>query len=212
MADWLQGHFGAVPMTLLSWVRVAGNAWLAGAPHPQWPGSASADPLVIEVEGARYPGGPIFEHYEHEYDAWRERSAQDRRAGVFVLSLAPDRFRKENTSGGPALRMVLPRRRRRRPVRRRDDHAVRVLPHPSGSATGDIAPRVHSSGAPAGSIKRHRRRTPGRPGVLLRDTPHRGRTGHSPQRAPMHKHTVGQPRARAHQGRPVTPSSFDNRA
>jgi hypothetical protein len=126
MADWLQGHFGAVPMTLLSWVRVAGNAWLAGAPHPQWPGSASADPLVIEVEGARYPGGPIREHYEHEYDTWRERSAQDRRAGVLMLSLAPDRLHKENTSGGPALRDGASRRLRRRPGRRRDDHAVRV--------------------------------------------------------------------------------------
>jgi hypothetical protein len=154
MADWLQGHFGAVPMTLLSWVRVAGNAWLAGAPHPQWPGSASADPLVIEVEGARYPGGPIREHYEHEYDTWRERSAQDRRADVLMLSLTPDRLHKENTSGGPALRDGASRRLRRRPGRRRDDHAVRVYltRQAARRATSRpvYIPPVHRPGASSG--------------------------------------------------------------
>jgi len=54
-ADWLAGRFGPVPMTLLSWVRLVGDVWLVGT-HPQWAESASADPLVIEAEGSRYPG------------------------------------------------------------------------------------------------------------------------------------------------------------
>jgi hypothetical protein len=52
--DWLQERFGEVPMTLLSCVRLVGDFWLVGT-HPQWPASASVDPLVIEVEGSRYP-------------------------------------------------------------------------------------------------------------------------------------------------------------
>jgi hypothetical protein len=63
MADWLQGRFGAVPMTLLSWVRIVGDVWLVGT-HPQWPDSASADPLVIQVEGSQHPDSPIREYFE----------------------------------------------------------------------------------------------------------------------------------------------------
>jgi hypothetical protein len=36
--------------------------------HPQWPTSADADPLVIEVEGARYPGeSSIREYFDSEW-------------------------------------------------------------------------------------------------------------------------------------------------
>jgi hypothetical protein len=42
-------------MTFLSWVRLVGDVWLVGT-HPQRAASASADPLVIEAEGSRYPG------------------------------------------------------------------------------------------------------------------------------------------------------------
>jgi hypothetical protein len=45
-------------MTLLSWIRLVGDVWLVGT-HPEWPESSSADPLVIEVEGARHPGQSI---------------------------------------------------------------------------------------------------------------------------------------------------------
>lgn len=57
-AGWLQERFGPVPMTFLSWVRLVGDVWLVGT-HPQWAASASADPLMIEAEGSRYPGEPI---------------------------------------------------------------------------------------------------------------------------------------------------------
>ncbi len=43
-ADWLEQRFGPVPLTLLSWVRLVGT-------HPEWQTSASADPLVIQIEG-----------------------------------------------------------------------------------------------------------------------------------------------------------------
>src|SRR3954451_5640582 len=57
LAGWLADRFGPVPMTLLSWIRLVGDVWLVGT-HPQWPESASADPLVIDTGGSRYPGAP----------------------------------------------------------------------------------------------------------------------------------------------------------
>jgi hypothetical protein len=84
-ADWLAGRFGPVPMTLLSWVRLTGDVWLVGT-HPQWAESASADPLVIEAEGSRYPGEPISGYFDNEHEVWREWAAQDpAEAGLFVL-------------------------------------------------------------------------------------------------------------------------------
>jgi hypothetical protein len=129
LAGWLAERFGPVPMTLLSWIRLAGDVWLVGT-HPQWPESASADPLVIEAGGSRYPGDPIRGYFDSEHDTWRRRAARDpEQAGLFVLPLSPDRVHKENVSGG-ALRPHPPRRLRRRAVRRRDHDALRVLPQP----------------------------------------------------------------------------------
>ena len=65
-AVWLQELSGPVPMTVLSRVRIVGDVWLVGT-HPQWPESASGDPLVIELEGSRYPGESIDGHYEEEF-------------------------------------------------------------------------------------------------------------------------------------------------
>jgi hypothetical protein len=107
-AQWLAERFGPVPMTLLSWVRLVGDVWLAGT-HPQWAASASADPLVIEAQGSRYPGEPISRYFGSEHEAWRERAARDpEEAGLFVLPLAPDRLIKENVSGGPPYGLILP--------------------------------------------------------------------------------------------------------
>jgi len=101
-ADWLVARFGAVPLTLLSWVRHVGDVWLVGT-HPSWPVSASADPLVIEVEGSRYPDAPSIRGYFD--DEW-ERHPDDGR--LFVLPVAPDRLHKDNVSGGPPYGFVLP--------------------------------------------------------------------------------------------------------
>jgi len=108
-ADWFQEHFGAVPMTLCSWTRIVGDVWLVGT-HPLWTSSASGDPLVIELEGSRYPGDPsIRDYFEDEWNDWREDCAQDASsAGVFVLPVAPDRLHKENVSGGSPYGIVLP--------------------------------------------------------------------------------------------------------
>ena len=106
-ADWLRERFGAVPLTLLSWVRLVGDVWLVGT-HPQWPTSASADPLVIEVEGSRYPDASIRDHFDDELSGWRESRAEDSAADPFVLPLAPDRLHKENVSGGAPYGIVLP--------------------------------------------------------------------------------------------------------
>ncbi len=97
-----------MPLTLLSWLRLVGDVWLVGT-HPQWAGSASADPLVIEAEGSRYPGEPIRGYFEDEHEQWREWAAHDpAEAGLFVLPLAPDRLHKKNVSGGPPYGLILP--------------------------------------------------------------------------------------------------------
>ena len=95
-------------MTLLSWVRLAGDVWLVGT-HPQWAESASADPPVIEAEGSRYPGEPIHGYVEGEHEQWREWAAQDPAgAGLFVLPLAPDRLPKATSAAGPRYGIILP--------------------------------------------------------------------------------------------------------
>ena len=85
LAAWFQVHFGRVPLTLLSWVRLVGDVWLVGT-HPLWTASASADPLVIEVEGTRYPGESMRDYFEDEHQAhqlWTSESAED--VGPFML-------------------------------------------------------------------------------------------------------------------------------
>lgn len=106
-ADWLEERFGPVPMTILSWVRLAGDVWLVGT-HPQWATSASADPLVVELEGSRYPNVSLRTYFEEEAEAWHGWSATHPEAGLFVLPLAPDRLHKDNVSGGPPYGVVLP--------------------------------------------------------------------------------------------------------
>jgi hypothetical protein len=106
-ADWLEERFGDVPMTLRSWVRLVGDVWLVGT-HPEWPASSSGDPLVIEVEGSRFPGESIREYYEDEWDQWQEAVDDDEEAGLFELPLSPDRLHKENTSGGGPYGIILP--------------------------------------------------------------------------------------------------------
>jgi hypothetical protein len=106
-AEWLEERFGPVPLTLLSWVRLVGDVWLVGT-HPRWPTSASADPLVIQAEGSHDPDHSIRDYFEEEWEQWREYAAADPQAGPFILSLAPDRLHKENTSGGSPYGIRLP--------------------------------------------------------------------------------------------------------
>ncbi|GAA2532479.1 hypothetical protein GCM10010201_34930 [Pilimelia columellifera subsp. columellifera] len=104
--DWLQERFGEVPMTVRSWIRFVGDVWLVGT-HPDWAESTSGDPLVIELEGSRLADGPSTRgFFEDEWEAWRGYSARD--ADLFVLPVAPDRFHKENVSGGSPYGIVLP--------------------------------------------------------------------------------------------------------
>ena len=99
LLEWLEAEFGPVPLVLSSWLRLVGDVWLVGT-HPDWSESSGADPLVIELEGTRYPGLSIFNFFVSEYEAWVEESAQDSAVGAFVLPVAPDRLHKANVSGG----------------------------------------------------------------------------------------------------------------
>lgn len=94
-------------MVVSSWVRLVGDVWLVGT-HPRWPQSAAADPLVIELEGTRYPEFSVREYFEGEFAAWKEWSTDDPGAGPFVLPVAPDRLHKANISGGGPYGFRLP--------------------------------------------------------------------------------------------------------
>jgi hypothetical protein len=106
-AAWLEATFGPIPMTLLAWARLVGDVWLVGT-HPEWPTSAAADPLVIEVEGSRYPDASIRASFVTEHESWRDWTEQDGDAGPFVLPVAPDRLHKDNVSGGPPYGIIVP--------------------------------------------------------------------------------------------------------
>ena len=106
LAEWLQTQLGPVPLTVSSWVRIVGDVWLVGT-HPEWEQSAAADPLVIEVEGLRWPGGSIRDYFQSELEVWQEsQTASD--ADVFVLPVAPDQLHKDNVSGGGPYGFRLP--------------------------------------------------------------------------------------------------------
>jgi hypothetical protein len=95
-------------MTLLSWIREVGDVWLVGT-HPRWAGSAAADPLVVELEGSRYPGDSMRSYVDDVWEQWNDPEAfPDGWQNLFVLPVAPDRLHKDNISGGPPYGVVLP--------------------------------------------------------------------------------------------------------
>lgn len=104
---WLQDRFGPIPMVVSSWVRIVGDVWLVGT-HPSWAESSAADPLVIELEGTRYPDTSIRDYFDGEFEAWQEWSGADDEAGGFALPVAPDRLHKDNVSGGAPYGVRLP--------------------------------------------------------------------------------------------------------
>ena len=106
-ADWLDEAVGPVPLTVRSWVREVGDVWFVGT-HPTLAGLAATDPLVVELEGSRYPGTVMGDHVLEEVEAWREVAADDPDAGPFVLPVAPDRLHKDDVSGGGPYGFVLP--------------------------------------------------------------------------------------------------------
>ncbi|MEV0215428.1 hypothetical protein [Micromonospora sp. NPDC050695] len=99
---WLEQRVDPLPMVLSSWIRIVGDVWLVGT-HPQWPSSAAADPLVLELAGTRYPDSDIREYFAGEIKAW-----QDDQDEPFLLPVAPDQFHKDNVSGGGPYGIVLP--------------------------------------------------------------------------------------------------------
>jgi hypothetical protein len=94
-------------MTLRSWTLIVGDVWLVGT-HPQWAASASADPLVIEVEGSLYADDPIRNYFEESHESWQEYRDMYSASSQFVLPLAPDSLHKQNISGGDPYGIILP--------------------------------------------------------------------------------------------------------
>ncbi|MGD9753505.1 MAG: hypothetical protein AB7W59_21125 [Acidimicrobiia bacterium] len=107
VVDWLHQNFDAVPMSLVSWLRIVGDVWLVGT-HPAWSDAGSADPFVFEGAGSRYEGIEFAEYFAAELDAHRDMSNSDEQVGPFVLPVAPDRLHKANVSGGAPYGLVLP--------------------------------------------------------------------------------------------------------
>jgi hypothetical protein len=103
VVEWIEGHVGSLPMTVRSWLLIVGDVWLVGT-HPRWPESSSADPLVIELEGSAYPNHSIVDYFAEELGA--HDGAKD--DAPFILPVGPDRFHKENVSGGPPYGLLLP--------------------------------------------------------------------------------------------------------
>ena len=103
---WLESGFGPIPMVLSSWIRLVGDVWLVGT-HPRWAESSEADPLVIELEGLRYPEASNIAYFASEHEEWKE-AADDTAVGSFVLPVAPDRLHKANISGGSPYGFRLP--------------------------------------------------------------------------------------------------------
>lgn len=107
VSTWLCEQFHTVPMTLLSWMRIVGDVWLVGT-HPDWPESSTADPLVIQVEGAHHPDFAIEGFFAEELAAWGDDVRSSHESTPFVLPLAPDRLHKSNVSGGDQCGVVVP--------------------------------------------------------------------------------------------------------
>jgi hypothetical protein len=68
---------------------------------------ASADPLVIELEGSLHQGAEILRYFEDEHDGWRERAAEHDDE-PFLLPVAPDLSHKQGLSGGATYGFLLP--------------------------------------------------------------------------------------------------------
>lgn len=106
-AQWLDDTFGPVPLTVLSWVRLVGDVWFVGT-HPQAADSAACDPLVIEIEGSRYPDASMRDFLVEELAVWREQIDHNHYPRAFSLPVAPDRLHKADVSGGPPYGVVVP--------------------------------------------------------------------------------------------------------
>lgn len=115
LVDWLDDQpYGPVPLTVASWIRLVGDVWFVGT-HPQWPQSTEADPLVLEAEQSFYSSlleepSTVRDYYADEYESWQDWSDDDPQADGFVLTVAPDRLHKANTSGGSPYGFALPDR------------------------------------------------------------------------------------------------------
>jgi hypothetical protein len=102
--SWLEQHVGPVPLTIRSWMLIVGDVWFVGT-HPQWPESAAADPLVIQLELAAYRSLDIEVYLADEVQAQTDQSED---GDDLVLPVAPDRLHKANVSGGLPYGIALP--------------------------------------------------------------------------------------------------------
>lgn len=103
----VEENWGPVPMVVSSWMRLVGDVWLVGT-HPEWTESGESDPLVIELEGSRYPGVSMVSYWAGEHEAWQQTADDDPELGGFVMPVAPDRLHKANLSGGSPYGFRLP--------------------------------------------------------------------------------------------------------
>jgi hypothetical protein len=107
LIDTLESRWGPIPLVVSSWMRLVGDVWLVGT-HPDWVQSNKADPLVMELEGSRYPDNPMLGYWASEYEAWEDISQHDPHLGGFVMPVSPDRLHKANVSGGAPYGFRLP--------------------------------------------------------------------------------------------------------
>jgi hypothetical protein len=95
--EWLDHHGGPLPLSLRAWYEVVGGVDLMGR-HPDWDARA-ADPMVVfSVELAA-----------QEFQDWRQwRDEEGMVAGLFAITVAPDRLQKAGGEGNRPYQIQLP--------------------------------------------------------------------------------------------------------
>lgn len=105
---WVEQRMGPLALTARAWIEEVGDVSLQGR-HPEWPATAVADPLMIEVE---YKSWDDVSRDRSEsrrlHEANREFWEDGGRTELLCLEVAPDALHKANVSGGAPCGFLVP--------------------------------------------------------------------------------------------------------
>lgn len=110
IVDELEKLFGPVPLSVRAWYEIVGQVNLVGF-HPDWPDSATLDPLWVDHIVAPLHDKEQVMHYVQEmFEDWQAESEEygAEEFGPFYLEMAPDFLHKVGCSGGQPYGVELP--------------------------------------------------------------------------------------------------------
>lgn len=112
VVDELERLFGPVPLSLRAWYEVGGAVDLVGF-HPDWPDSATLDPLVVDfISPLKFniEREEMVAHIQEMFEDWQANCEEygEEEVGPFQLEMAPDFLHKVGCSGGPPYGIELP--------------------------------------------------------------------------------------------------------